>query len=255
MTKTSPQNTSSIRSGRPQSELAERIDELFDRCSRARVHPALRVVGIVIATIVSVGIWMARPASPFATSPTIPTADSAVSTGPRATGGSLVATTTDGQSLASQERTPTSIVVHVAGAVRRPGLVELRLGDRVDAAIKSAGGQSADADLHRLNLAILAEDGMQIVVPTVDDESAGPLVVFGSGSVKEPKEAIAPATININLADASGLQSLPGIGPSLAAAIVEWRTLNGAFVSPDDLIAVSGIGPAKLAGLIDFVTV
>ncbi len=143
------------------------------------------------------------------------------------------------------------IVVHVAGAVIRPGVHELAPGSRVIDAIDAAGGLAEEADGTRLNLAQPLDDGVRVWVPSLGEEVT-PAVV----SVESPMSPDAdagtggdPPIININTADAAALQSLSGIGPSLAAAIVEHRERNGPFASVDDLVNVAGIGPAKLEQL------
>ncbi len=161
---------------------------------------------------------------------------------------------------------PADLVVHVIGAVRRPGLVTVEAGARVDEAVRAAGGPTAEADIDRLNLASPVVDGMQIRVPTVDD-AADP----GAAAVDDPlirwPQATAPPTgsteaagpgggppaqpVDLNRATEAQLEGLPGIGPALAAAIVRWRVEHGPFATVDELEAVPGIGPAKLAALRD----
>lgn len=134
----------------------------------------------------------------------------------------------------------TVLVVHVAGAVARPGLVRLRNGARVADAVAAAGGPAADADLDALNLAAFAVDAGRVYVPRVGEAvSAVPSPDAGAAS--------APALrIDLNTATASDLDKLPGIGPSLAGAVVAYRSANGPFRTVDALLKVPGIGPAKL---------
>ena len=145
---------------------------------------------------------------------------------------------------------PARIVVDVVGAVARPGVHELPSSSRVVDAINAAGGFTADADRVRLNLAQLLVDGSRIWVPAVGELSGPELVPVVSGSGRGDLAGAGPGpgseTVDINAADASALEALPGIGPSLAAAIVEHRRRNGPFSSVDELIEVSGIGPVKL---------
>lgn len=121
-----------------------------------------------------------------------------------------------------------SVVVHVAGAVASPGLYTLSAGDRIADAVTAAGGAVDGGDLDGLNLARVVIDGEQVRVP-----------MLGESPVED-------GHININLADASALEGLPGVGPVLAARIVEYREANGPFSSVDALDAVSGVGPAVL---------
>jgi len=133
------------------------------------------------------------------------------------------------------------VVVHVAGAVARPGLYVLPEGRRVADALARAGGVLADGRGDLLNLAAPLRDGSRIWVPS------GDLVV-------DPGIHDAPAVggpVDVNRAGIDELQDLPGVGPSLAAAIVRHRDRMGPFTSVEDLLAVPGIGPSTLAGLLD----
>ena len=136
--------------------------------------------------------------------------------------------------------------VHVSGAVRAPGLYVVGADARVIDAVSAAGGLADDADASAINLARPVTDGEQLVVP-VEGEAppAGPSA--GSGS--------APGLVSVNTADAGALEELPGIGPALAARIIDWRDTEGPFATVDDLLAVSGIGPKVLESLRDLVTV
>ena len=142
------------------------------------------------------------------------------------------------------------IVVDVVGAVVRPGLHELPAASRVADAVAAAGGLAPDADRLRLNLAEPLSDGARLWVPAVG-ESAGPEVVAitagtGGGNPTGAGGGLGGAVVDINTADAIALETLPGIGPALAAAIVEHRQRTGPFASVDELVEVSGIGPVKL---------
>lgn len=154
---------------------------------------------------------------------------------------------------------PTSILVHVAGAVVGPGVHVLPVSARVADAVAAAGGANPDADLDGLNLAAPLADGQRVYVPRVGEVDpaslpAGPPAVAAAGG--EPADAAAPVgPVDINTATTDELDALPGIGPATAAAIVDDRTRNGPFASVDDLDRVSGIGPAKLDALRDLVTV
>ena len=138
---------------------------------------------------------------------------------------------------------PTLIAVHVAGAVSRPGVYVLLAGARVDDAVRAAGGATTRADLDMVNLARGVVDGEQVFIPRRGQRSGGAPAPGGSSPG-------APATprgpVNLNTATASQLVDLPGIGPSIAAAIIEYRNRVGGFASVDDLEKVPGIGPAKM---------
>ena len=144
------------------------------------------------------------------------------------------------------------VVVDVAGKVRRPGIVSLPLGSRVVDAIEAAGGPRRGVDLTTVNLARLLVDGEQIVVGV--PPPAG--VAAPAASAPGASTAGAPVPlVNLNSATQAELETLPGIGPVTAAAILQWRTDNGAFSSVDELLEVSGIGDATLAEIAPFVTI
>jgi competence protein ComEA len=133
------------------------------------------------------------------------------------------------------------VTVHVTGAVHTPSLVHLGAGSRVGDAIDAVGGVLADADLEVVNLARRLDDGEQVHVPRVGEREAG--ATTGDGRV------------DLNRADATTLQTLPGVGPTRAAAIVAHRERHGPFSTPGDLRAVSGIGEATFQALADLVVV
>jgi competence protein ComEA len=143
------------------------------------------------------------------------------------------------------------VVVDVDGKVQRPGVVELPGGSRVIDAIKAAGGVTRNADTGTLNLAELLIDGQQVVVPSHAESVVGSSQVLPGSSAggATPSPGVSAGTVSINSATAAELEVLPGIGPVLAAAIVDWRTQNGGFTSIEQLQEVSGIGPATYAEL------
>ncbi|MGB2896274.1 MAG: ComEA family DNA-binding protein [Anaerolineales bacterium] len=138
--------------------------------------------------------------------------------------------------------------VHVAGAAERPGVYLLPRGCIVQDALDAAGGPTAAADLNRINLAADLEDGQRVYVPQIS--AAG----FSSGVEALPSAVDSEQMININTAGAAELELLPGIGPSLAQEITDHRSANGLFNTLDDLLAVSGIGPAKVEQIRDLIT-
>ena len=144
------------------------------------------------------------------------------------------------------------LVVHVIGAVPRPGVYELPEGSRVRDAIQAAGGTLAQADLSFLNLAAPVEDGQQLDVPFL--EGAAPSSPF----VERPlaTETIGgEELIDINSATAEELDTLPGIGPTTAQKIIDYRDENGPFQAIEDIMNVSGIGPATFEEIQDLITV
>ena len=142
--------------------------------------------------------------------------------------------------------TPPPMPVYVTGAVARPDVYPLPQGSIVKDAIVAAGGPAPDADLERINLASSLSPGQQVHVPRRGEAAPPPLPARS--------EAIGDGRINVNTAGAALLETLPGIGPSLAGRIVEHREANGPFRSVQDLVAVPGIGPATLSRLVDLIT-
>lgn len=143
-----------------------------------------------------------------------------------------------------QKEQPQTIKVHVAGSVNKPGVYELSDGDRVEAAIQSAGGASNDADMSAINLAQRLKDEDMIYVPKIG-EAASP-VVPQNAQQKDGK-------IDINSASIEELDKLPGIGPAKAQKIIDYREQNGPFKAIDDIQQVSGIGPATFENIKDLI--
>ena len=148
------------------------------------------------------------------------------------------------------------LVVHVVGAVHRPGLYDLRDGQRVADAVARAGGATRKADLAAINLAAPLVDGTQVLVPSRVAAAGG-----GGSPAAGPAGAAAPAgstaagaKVSLSTATIEQLDGLPGVGPVTAQKIVDYRTENGPFASVDDLDAVPGIGPGRIENLRDLVT-
>ena len=137
------------------------------------------------------------------------------------------------------------ITLHVSGEVAAPGLVAVSAQARVADAIAAAGGSTPAADLGAINLAATVRDGDHIVVPAISSESPGGALVRPAGD----------ARVRVNAASVDELQQLPGVGPVLAARIVDHREAHGPFTTVEDLLDVPGIGEAKLASLRDAVAV
>ena len=148
------------------------------------------------------------------------------------------------------------VYVDVDGAVASPGVYRLKEGARVSQAIDAAGGLTAEADVTGLNRASKVADGQKIYVPKVGEHQA---VTAGGGAdggaVVTSGANDAAGLVNINTASAAELQTLSGIGPSVAQSIIDERTKNGPFASVDDLMRVSGIGEKKLAKIKDCICV
>jgi len=223
------------------------------------------VVALLLAAAMAAATWMlvraepqpvprhaslqlpaARPVgqqaqAPVTTAPPVPTAPAAPAV--PVAGATPPAAASTGQ-----------VVVHVAGRVRRPGVVELPAGSRVVDAIEAAGGARPGAHLRLLNLARPLVDGEQIAVG-VRGAAAAPVVTTGTPATPVPGTGAPSALVNINTADQAELEELPGVGPVTATSIIDWRTENGGFSTVDELIEVSGIGEITLAELRDLVTV
>lgn len=143
-----------------------------------------------------------------------------------------------------------TVVVHVAGAVMRPGVVYLPSGSRVQGAINAAGGFLGSAAQDALNLARVITDGEQIYVPTSDEVKSGALAgKVGVPQAQQPTNAL----VDLNSADAELLDTLPGVGPATAQRIIADREKNGSFLAPEDLKRVPGIGEKKFEALADLV--
>lgn len=136
----------------------------------------------------------------------------------------------------------TVLMVHVSGAVSKPGVYALAQGSRVFEAVEAAGGVLPDGDAHALNLAEPVYDGRKISVP------------FGKAT-EMAANAEGDGRVNINTASAADLEKLPGIGPAKAAAIITYREKNGPFRHVDDLTAVPGIGAKTVESLLEQVTI
>jgi competence protein ComEA len=142
---------------------------------------------------------------------------------------------------------PARLVVHVVGAVRRPGLYRLAEGARVADAVARAGGPVRNAQLEAVNLAAPLADGMQVLVPSRVAGAAGAAPGVGGAARTGVKVSLASATVE-------QLDALPGVGPVTAQRIVDWRTKNGPVRSVDELDAIPGIGPATVERLRELVT-
>lgn len=152
------------------------------------------------------------------------------------------------------------LVVYVCGAVRSPGVYTFAPGARVADLIDRAGGATGAAELETINLAAVLTDGQQVVVPrrgeTAAATAAGDPAAAATGSGGAAAAPAVPgALVNLNTATLAELDTLPGVGPSTAQKILDYRTSSGGFKSVDDLKNVSGIGDVRFAELKDLVTV
>lgn len=230
----------------------------------------LRLVGTAIAVVAVViaGWWLIRaPAPPseaslpFATATSSPTTESADVPAAAATD----PVDSDASSGVPAPTASDELVVHVAGEVRRPGVYRLPGGSRVNDAIVQAGGFGRKADADALNLAALLTDGARIYVPKPGETP--PVVPTGSAETTGDSTGSDPAgtdpsgaasgddVLNLNEASIDELETLPGIGPVTAQAIIDHREEHGGFASVDELDDVTGIGPVTLDNVRQLVTV
>lgn len=153
------------------------------------------------------------------------------------------------------------VIIHVVGEVNSPGVVTLEEGARIIDAINAAGGKTEEADLSKINLAYVVEDGTQIYIPRINENlnqvelistEAGQSVVINNSNINEEENN---TKVNINTANKEKLETLPGIGETTAQKIIDYREQNGKFTKIEDLQNVSGIGEAKFNSLKDKITV
>lgn len=231
----------------------------------AYIGPARLVGGAATALVICLGGWLLlRPAAASLDSQ-IPRA---VTVSDSAASGSA------GPSPVVTAVVASPVKVHVAGAVNNPGVYQLSPGSRVVDAVRAAGGATTRADLERINLAQVVLDTEQIYVPTRQSGHARvtvpprlrpsrttrptPTTTPAQGTTAVPNAdsgSTANKKVNLNSATAAQLDELPGVGPATAKAIVTYRSRKGPFVTVEDLLKVSGIGPAKFAAIRDLVSV
>lgn len=163
-----------------------------------------------------------------------------------------------------------TIVVHISGAVEQEGIVELKVNSRVADAIEKAGGLKDDANTNDINLAYVLEDGMKIYIPNKQETEEKQTITKKSGVIEENtaqettqktsqttvnKTNSNTKKVNINTALQTELETLPGIGPSIATKIITYRKENGGFKTIKDIKEVSGIGESKFNNIKDLITV
>jgi competence protein ComEA len=210
----------------------ERLERL--RGSRKESWALVGVIGVAI--LGALAVWMRGAPAVIAPPAEAPTEEA------------QAAGTLGGASPASTG----VVLVHVAGAVRRPGLYELPAGARVADAIDSAGGPRRVADLDHINLAQVVSDAMKVEVPRRGEAVTAPSLPSATPSLSVGGTQ-ASGVVSLNSADLTALESIPGIGPVKAGAILQYREEVGGFSSVEELLDVTGIGPATLESIRPYV--
>lgn len=221
---------------------ASRRFALADRVPGALFAPGpVAVVAVLLAVGLGLVAWFSLRSQPEELPMAVPVS-----------GGLATPVAVPGASAGALPSSPAEIVVHVAGRVRRPGIVVLEPGARVVDAVKAAGGVRRGVDVTGVNLARALVDGEQIVVGAA---AASGVEGGASGASAGGSSGAADGKVNLNTASAAQLEELPGVGPVTAAAIIAFREEHGAFSSVDQLLDVSGIGEATLAEIAPAATV
>jgi competence protein ComEA len=206
----------------PDPSWRERVDELVERARGLGRAARLSVAVIVASAAVAVAVITLRPVG----------ADSRPEdTLPRASAAPPAVT------ASASPSSPAVLVVQAAGAIARPGVYRLPTGTRVDDLVRAAGGFAPDADPDRVNLAAVLTDGERVYIPRAGEAVSD---VTGGG----PTSASQP--VDLNTATIDQLDTLPGVGPATAQAIIDYRSQHGRFRSVEDLLNVRGIGRTKL---------
>jgi len=259
---------------RPPADLHDRATAL---ATRYGLSWARALMGVVVVVGVSVGgWWLLRPPAP-PIEQTLPVASAETTDGSSPVPAEATAgAPPPGGTTTTTTTAPSQVVAHAAGAVVRPGVYRLPGIARVDDLVRAAGGLAPNADANRVNLAAPVTDGERVYVPAVGESdppvavtpdggaaggsTAGPGSDAAAGSAGSPSSASSPGgapsgPVDLNTADLAALDTLPGVGPATAQAIITYRQEHGPFRSVDELLEVRGIGDAKLAELRDRVTV
>lgn len=220
----------------PRLTPADRVREIWDDYRHLLTTPRLLIAGAGLLIVVGVAAYLMMGASGA----------------PRPETVIPLATPLPARPTPAPE--PTPILVHAAGAVHTPGVYLFRGEARVLDLVEAAGGLTLDADYDRVNLAATMADQQWVYFPRVGQTTV-PAPIGGSRSAGGGGAATRSGPLNLNSATTEQLESLPGVGPAIAGAIVEHRERIGGFTSVDGLLAVSGIGPSKLDLIRDLVAV
>lgn len=167
-------------------------------------------------------------------------------------------------STVQEENAKEKIAIHITGEVKQKGILYLNKGARIVDAIEAAGGATKNADLNQVNLAYILEDGQKIYIPNKNEKieagvyiitSSGNNVLVENGNNSNKNTKGAGEKVNINQANQTELETLPGIGPSLAQRIIEYRQENGNFQKIEDIQNVKGIGDSKYSNIKDSICI
>jgi len=156
------------------------------------------------------------------------------------------------ENLEITEDISSEIIVHITGSIQNPGIVTIPKGSRIIDVISSAGGATSDADFSKINLAYIVSDAQKIYIPSINDDFSETNYI-SSLPGKNVLEENLSTKININTASQSELETLPGVGPSTALKIINYRTKNGNFEKIEDIMNIPGIGEAKFKNLKDYI--
>jgi competence protein ComEA len=216
----------------PDPTWRERVESLVESVRSGGLAARVAVGAVAVSAVVIAAFFLLRPSAPSVPVEVVL---------PRASAGS------DASAAPPAPSSALVIVVHAAGAVVHPGVYRLPPDARVDDLVRAAGGLASDADGDQVNLAAVLSDGQRVYVPRVG-ESVPP---DASGANATSSSDV----IDLNSATVAQLDTLPGVGPATAQAIVDYREKHGRFRSVDELLDVRGIGPAKLDEIRPFVKV
>jgi competence protein ComEA len=226
------------------------LERFVDRVRELRGDPRVGIAALLVVAIAAGFIWYRLGAGGSGDSSTTRRAPT---TSAPTSGSAAGSSSTNGGSSGAAKKGE-RVTVHVAGAVAKPGVYDLDAASRVIDAIEAAGGGAPDADLNRLNLAAKIADGQRVLVQRVGEAAPGGSASPG-GSGSAGGSADPSALVSLNSATQAELEVLPGIGPTLAEAIITERERRGGFRSVNELRDVRGIGEKRFADLKDKVTI
>jgi competence protein ComEA len=233
------------------TEWGSPLERFVDRVRELRGDPRVGIAALLVVAIAAGFIWYRLGAADSGEAST--TRRAPTTTAPTSGSAAAGSSTANGSSSGGTKKGE-RVTVHVAGAVAKPGVYDLDAAARVIDAIEAAGGGAPDADLNRLNLAAKVADGQRVLVQRVGEAApAGSVSPGGSGSAGGSADP--SGLVSLNSATQAELEALPGIGPSLAGAIITERERRGGFRSVNELRDVRGIGEKRFADLKDKVTI